>query len=471
MGRHRLRRLLAFVLTSAFLAGNGAIARAQWGYINSGAGAIGRVLPTTATGIDATGAIYWNPASITGLQRSELAFGVDMIFPQTRLDSTYQAGAIPPGLPFTTQSGSTWADNGVFPLPFGGLVYKPDNDSPWTFGLGIFSVGGLSVNYPASTTNPILTAQPPNGLGVGALYSQLIVLEINPVVSYQLTDHLSVGIGPAIGLASLKVDPAFITSPDTVSGFAVYPNGTHTPFIWGGGFNAGLFYTLEQGWRFGASIKSPRWFAPERFQSQTPTGQPRSFSFRADVPMIASAGIAYAGFPRWLFAIDTHYIDYTNTNATSGTGFNSAGAVTGIGWRSIWAIATGVQYQVTDGLTLRLGYNWNQNPIDGARTFFNIASPTITQNTIQVGATYQLNEDISLSAAYAHAFQHSINGPLFLPSGSSVPGTSITSTASGELFVFGVTVRFGRPRGSVRSPTIPDEESVQNPSTGQPAIQ
>ena len=211
-------------------------------------------------------------------------------------------------------------------------------------------------------------------------------------------------------------------------------------------------------------------FAPERFQSQDQAGQPRNFTFNANVPMIASAGVAYAGFPRWLFAADTHYIDFTNTNGTRGTGFDPSGALTGIGWRSIWVIALGAQYQVRDALTLRIGYNWNQNPIDGARTFFNVASPTMIQDTLSMGATYQLTEDFSLSAVYGHAFQHSISGPLVLP-GGSVPGTSITSVASGELFVFGVTVRFGRPRGSLRTPTIPVEEGVQNPSLDRPAIQ
>jgi long-chain fatty acid transport protein len=461
MGRRLLHSFWGAFLVLVIVVLGAAPVSAQWGFINNGAGAIGRVLPTTATGIDATGALYWNPASISGLQRSELASGVDMIFPQSRLDSTYQAGAIPPGLPFTTQSGSNWSDNSVFPAPFGGLVYKPDDDSPWAFGLGIFSVGGFGVNYPASTTNPVLTPQPPLGLGLGSLYSQLILLEINAAVSYQLTDRLSVGIGPAIALGSLKLDPAFITPPTAAGGgFATYPEGAHTPFVWGGGVNAGVFYTMEQGWRLGASLKSPRWFEPVRFQSQNQAGQPYNFSFSVNIPMIASAGVAYAGFPRWLFAVDTHYIDYSNNNGTRGTGFDSAGALTGIGWRSIWTIALGAQYQVTDALALRLGYNWNQNPIDGARTLINVASPAIIQNTIVAGATYQLTDSFSLSAAYGHAFQNSVSGPLVLPSGS-VPGTSITSVASGELFVIGGTVRFGRSRGAASPPPTPVEEGAQ----------
>jgi long-chain fatty acid transport protein len=453
------RRLLLGLLALALAAAPG---RAQFGFINNGAGPIGRVIPTVAAGIDAPGAIYWNPASISGLGRSELAAGIDAVFPQSTLASTVDAGALGMGLPLGTMSGSDKADNSVFPLPYVGLVYQPD-DSPWVFGLGIFSIGGFSVNYPASTTNPVLTPQPPRGVGLGSIYSQLIVLEVNPVVSYRLTDHLSFGIGPALGLATAKLDPAFITSPDAARGgiFPTYPFGTHTPFIWGGGAEAGLFYTLEQGWRFGASIKSPRWFEKERFQSQDQIGQPRFFTFRADVPMIVSAGITYAGFDRWLFAIDTHYIDFNNAAGFRQSGFDPTGAVTGIGWRSIWAIALGAQYRLTDGLTVRAGYTWNQNPIDSQHAFFNVASPAIVQNAFNVGATYQVTEDFSLSVVYGHAFQNSVSGPFVLP-GGSLPGTSVTNTASGDLVVFGATVRFGKckrtaaPAARVEPPATPE---------------
>jgi long-chain fatty acid transport protein len=435
-----LRRLLLGLMIFALAVAPG---RAQFGLVNDGIGPIGRVIPTVAAGIDAPGAIYWNPASISGLERSEFASGIDAVFPRSTLSSTVDAGALGLGLPFHTLSGSDKADNGVYPLPYLGLVYKPD-DSPWAFGLGIFSVGGFSVNYPASTTNPVLTPQPPQGIGLGSIYSQLVVLEINPVVSYRLTDHLSFGIGPAIGLANVKVDPALIASPDAARTgiFPTYPFGTHAPFIWGGGAEAGLFYTLDQGWRLGASIKSPRWFEKERFQSQDQAGGPRFFTFRADVPMIVSAGVTYAGFDRWLFAIDTHYIDYGNATGLRQSGFDPTGAVLGIGWRSIWAIALGAQYRMTDGLTVRAGYTWNQNPIDSQHAFFNVASPAIRQNAFTVGATYQVTEDLSFSAAYGYAFQNSVSGPFVLP-GGSLPGTNVTSTGSGQLLVLGATVRFG----------------------------
>ena len=180
-------------------------ARAQFGITQSGAGPINRSMAgaSTAAPLDASGALYWNPATISGLPGSSIDFGVELLYPQSRLASSIT------GL----GAGSDRGDNGVFALPTMALVYKPD-DSLLTYGLGVFSVGGFGVNYRADPTNPILSAQPPNGLGVGPLYSNLQVLEMTPTASVQVTDRLSIGGGPTLTLAHLEADPLFLVAPN-----------------------------------------------------------------------------------------------------------------------------------------------------------------------------------------------------------------------------------------------------------------
>src|ERR1700724_1691834 len=71
---------------------------AQEGIVLTGAGAVNRSMggAATAAPIDATGALYWNPASITGLKRSEMEFGMELLFPHTTLSSSVPAGALGP---------------------------------------------------------------------------------------------------------------------------------------------------------------------------------------------------------------------------------------------------------------------------------------------------------------------------------------------------------------------------------------
>src|SRR5262249_40949568 len=144
-------------------------------------------------------------------------------------------------------SGSTSSDPGIFPIPTLGLVYHLDG-TPWTVGIGVLGVGGQGVNYPASTTNPILA--PPAAGGLGPLYSKLEVLELTPVVSCQLTQRLSFGIGLTCSVEQLYVDPAVFSSPSTIVPLT-YPAATHGRDVWGLGFQAGLYYSTDNAWHFG----------------------------------------------------------------------------------------------------------------------------------------------------------------------------------------------------------------------------
>ena len=112
------------------------------------------------------------------------------------------AGALGPGFPPTELTGSSSSDTSVFPTASAGLVYKPA-ESPWAFGLGVFEVAGLGVNYPGSGLNPLFTPPPPRGLGFGPVFSQFQVLEIAPALSCQLTDRLSVGVSPLVTLLAI----------------------------------------------------------------------------------------------------------------------------------------------------------------------------------------------------------------------------------------------------------------------------
>ena len=402
-------------------------AQAQIGILFTGAGPVNRSMggAAVAAPLDASGALYWNPATISGLPSSSIDFGVEMLYPQTRLSSSY-AG----------MSGSDRGDDGTFAVPSMALVYKPDEGGPFTYGLGVFTVGGFGTNYPASTTNPILAASP---LGLGSIYTNLAVLEMTPTVSMQITDRLSIGGGPTLALATLAADPLLVAVPNPNG---VYPSGTHTRETWGGGFQVGVFYKLDGGWNVGASYKSTQWMEGFHYQATDNLGVPRNISYTFNVPSITSIGVGYTGFERWTLAADLRYVDYGHTDGFTQSGYAPTGMVQGLGWRDVFAVSLGAQYQMTDKLSLRGGYSYNQDPIADSQSSFNIASPTILEHTVYLGLSYQVSNALSLSLAYAHSFQNSVEGPLVLPTGA-VPGSSIRSTVSADTLIMGVTVKFG----------------------------
>lgn len=432
------------VVFLAVMVPSGRVAYAQHGLVLSGVGPINRSMggASVAAPLDASGAIHWNPATITALKTSEVEWGLELLYPQARLLSKVSAGALGPGFPPSTLAGSNRSNEGVFPLPTLGAVYKPAG-SRWSYGLGAFAVGGFAVSFPGSQTNPILTPQPPHGLGMGAVSSELQVMQVVPTASCKITKRLSIGVAPTLSLARLAVDPALFAAPDDSNGdgFPGYPLGKHSRYHWGAGIQGGILFELDEGLNLGFSIKSPQWFETFRFNSSDELGRPQMLEFNFDYPMILSVGAAYSGFKRWLFATDIRFIDYSNTDGLRSASFDSRGAVTGLGWNSIVAIAAGVQHRILDGLSFRVGYTYNQNPIDDARTSFNIASPLVLQHTLYSGASYQMKGNLLVSLAYAHAFDNLISGHIVGVSGP-IPGTQVAGGISADTAMLGVSVRF-----------------------------
>ncbi len=379
---------------------------------------------STAAPIDALGAMYWNPATISGLPQSELGFGLDLLLTNHKVSSTVG--------PF---SGTTKAEPGVFPIPNAAWVYKRPN-SAYTFGLAVNSVAGFKTSLPADPTNPVLAPAP---LGLGRVSSEAAFSEVASVLSVALTDQISVAAGPVVTMGQVGIEPFVFDSPNANG---VYSPGRETRYHWGGGAQAGIYYVPTSDWRFGASIKSPMWMETFRFFGQTATGAPRVLRADLDLPLIVSVGTAYTGFDNWLIALDVRYFDYGHTDGFGDRAiYDAAGALQGVDWSSVMAAALGVQRQVTDRLAVRAGYTYNQNPIKNSESFFNTASPLIYQHMISAGTTWNVNERFALNFAYSYMPQISRTGPIVLPVGT-IPGSSVTNTISTHFLSFGVAARF-----------------------------
>ena len=396
----------------------------------------------TAAPLDATGALYWNPAAISGLNSSEINFSLGLLLPSSELSSDIGAGAFGSGQPPQTLAGSTWSESGVSLLPDMAFVYKPES-SRFSFGLGIFTIGGYSDNFPADLANPILSPQPPNGFGVGGISGDAELFQVIPTASCQVTDQLSLGFAPMINLAKVATDPLLLGPRNDANqdGYYSYGPGSGTRFAWGGGFQVGAYYVANQEWSLGATFKSPQWFEVLRFNSEDELGRPATVKIPFTLPLIVSLGAAYYGFEKYVIAVDLRYFDYANALGFRSAGFDSTGAATGLGWQSVFALSAGVQRRLNDWFVVRLGYSYNGNPINDSVTQFNIATSLIVQHVVSTGISYDLTKACTLSLSYSHGFENEITGPYVTPVGA-VPGTSITSRASSDDLTTQVGVRF-----------------------------
>jgi long-chain fatty acid transport protein len=304
----------------------------------------------------------------------------------------------------------------------------------------MFGVGGFAANYESNAlapgANPITLPQP---VGLGRIHSKGEICQIVPSVSYALSDRFSVGFSPIVTLVTITVDPFFLAPPNADG---TYSPGSGTRTAYGAGGQIGAYYITEGDLRFGVSYKSPQWMEDIRVRSEDHLGNPRSFTYDLDLPAIATAGVAYAGFESVLLAADVRYFDYENAEGFRQQGFAPDFSVAGLGWESVVSISQAVQVELTERLTVRGGYTWNENPISDAQSFFNVASPLIIQNWASAGATFRWTRNVSTTLAYTHGFENTVAGPIVHPVFGPLAGTSVTNRVSADIFNFGVTVNY-----------------------------
>jgi len=396
------------------------------GVLLRGVGAVNESVGGTATAmpLDASGALHWNPASISALPKNEMTFGLGLFQPQSRVKSSLSLGQL--GNP----SGSTKGETGVTPVPNMGIVWKKCPHSSFTYGLGMSAAGGASALYPQDAANPVLAAH--------GRSANVVILQVTPTVAAQLTDRWSVGFAPLVDLATLNVNPMSLNR-DINNPLSTYG----TKYVWGGGFQVGTFYDFKNHFKTGFMFKSPIWAEKLYYNGiGLADHQPGTVNFLLNLPMTLSAGVSYDGFRNTIIGMDVRYLDYANT-----AGLNQGlvgNNVAGLDWESVFAISVGMERKINSKLSGRLGYCWNEDPIPSRSAALCISAPMVTQHVFSCGFSYAFAKDLEMSAAYCHAFEAKLSGPIPTQQLPPIPGSSgtVTNVVSADSFFAGITKKW-----------------------------
>jgi long-chain fatty acid transport protein len=427
---------------------------AQAGHIMQAAGAVNMSMGGAATAqpLDISGALQWNPASISTFDNKIIDFSIGAFFSSPELSSSLPAGMLGEGAPAV--SGITEDDRGLSPMPALAMVWGKE-DSKHTFGASAFGISGFGVTFPEETNNPLspifnptINSNPINypqqAQGFGHIESDYMLLQVGLAWAYEISENFSIGVQPTFNYAALELAPNPTASPNA-SGYAVSDKASAIGY----GAQFGLFYNSTGGVKIGVSYKTTQKFSDLEFNNTHLDGTTATNAFNMDYPAILSFGLGYskADFD---IAIDYRYVDYENTNGFSEKGWTQTGSVKGFGWKNINILSVGIQYKGIEKLPLRVGYTYSSSPIDEELAFFSIPATAIIENALQFGFSYPITDSLMLNGVYHHGTSDGktegqmLNPMLASPTNpyGAVPGTKVGYEMTTSMIMFGVSYTF-----------------------------
>jgi len=414
------------------------LAFSQAGHIMQGVGAFNMSMggASTAQPLDISGALQWNPASISAFDDKIIKFDIGLFFSSPELYSTvpeFNSSGQPTG---NFYSGSTKDDRGVSPMPALAMVWGKEG-SKHTFGASVFGISGFGVTFPESTTNPINMPQSMGGFG--RIESDYMLLQVGFTWAYELSDKFSIGVEPTFNYGTLKLEPNPTANPSQTAGYPSTNKASTTGF--GGQF--GLFFDSKTGFKAGVAYKTTQYLSDLEFKNTYLDNSKGINKFDMDFPAILSFGLGYSKSD-FDVAIDYRMVDYKNTNGFSETGWTPTASVKGFGWDNITILSAGVQYKGIKKLPLRVGYTYSSNPIGSDVAMFNVPATAIIKNAFQFGFSYTASNNISLDAVYHHGSSDGKTSGLLLNPIGAIPGSNVSYDMTTDLIMVGISYKFNK---------------------------
>jgi long-chain fatty acid transport protein len=393
----RFRTVIALVATVALwllgsrLLGDGLV-RDGLGPISTGRGG------TNLGFADNAAVILDNPAGMSNLSGNGLLeVGVDTIL----TDMTYR----------DPQNASIDSIRRAYPAGIFGFV-KRLPDTPWTFGLGVFSPAGFGADY--------RMAAPPPFAPTNTLYRSLDLFgKLLPAVSYQVTDNLSIGGGVGVALNHAALVGPYFFQTGALQG-APTISSVHATGVGVCG-NFGIQYRVTPDTMLGIAYTAPTHFVMDgnaRATVLTPLG-PLTTGFgdaKVNLTWPQSLGIGVKQNLCGCRRIGVDVIWYNWSSAFDQIGFTLmnptnqiVGALAGntihdalpLRWHDTVSLRTGYEKDLNDVWTWRAGYVFHTSPVPSAT--LNPYTDGILLHTFCLGGTCRLRRG-SINASYQYSF-------------------------------------------------------------------
>ncbi|HXV28079.1 MAG TPA: outer membrane protein transport protein [bacterium] len=353
--------------------------------------------------------VYFNPAGMTFMERSEVLFGSELLIPKIEFtsDSNIQ-------YPF---SGNDGGDNAGIVLPGGGFYFVQKLfDHRLALGLAVNAPAGAGLNYADNWKGRYLVQD-----------VLLLVLNINPSLAVRLARWLHVGAGLSVYYAKYKEDIAIFNPPDVdVNPGGIVPRpGEIPPFEiippsldvsprgdgqvkldfddWRVGYNLGILVTPKKGTRVGLAYRSRAKF---KLKGDIDINGLSSFYTERGVKdtygeteIIIARSIIVSAYQelgkKWAMLFDVGWQDWSEMNKSTITTASGRAVTLNRDWNDTYRLGLGFHYRPVKRLLLKTGFSYDSSPSSLANRTPDL--PVAQQWRWAAGFDFDLNESMIVS--------------------------------------------------------------------------
>jgi len=364
---------------------------------------------------DAT-TVWWNPAGMSRLPKGmNFAVGGAAIMPSWKFSDKGSVAAT--GQPLGGTGGDA-GDTAFVPSAFFTMSLNP----AWSFGVGVSVPFGLKTEYD------------PNWLGrFQGIKSEVQTVNVNPAVSYKLSDAVSLGFG--VNYQHGKIDlvtganyfAAGLSVPAAVGGPILLPAGTegqNTTSLDGDawGFNVGALFNVAPATRVGVHYRSQLDYSLEgstsfsnrpaalgavlpdgnvKLDLKTPDNLAVSVAHRVNDQLELLGDVTW-----WHWSV----IKSRPVVRTDGAQNGSTLSTLAFNFDDTYRLSIGANYKLSQPWTLKVGLAYDQTPVPNAESR-TVRLPDSDRYWLSFGAKYQASpkDVIDIGYSYIKASDADIN--------------------------------------------------------------
>ena len=359
------------------------------------AAAAGNAYAGRAAAAQDSSALASNPAALSSLNREQWTAGGALVLPKGEL-SNYSATA------GKNKINGTSGEKFVGPVFVPGLYYLQPFDDKLSFGVGVYVPFGLHTDYNDRFMGRYLADR-----------SEVTNFNIQPTVSYRLTDELSVGVGVFAayvdGLLSQKVYIERADFKSTVKGDD-WGAGLKVGGLWDNGTSSlGVSWTSNAKFTLEGSVKLEGPGLHSKADGHLKFKLPQMFeiggSHKLNQDWTFVAGALWTGwssFKEIRVIVDKPFQVPLSANLSSVRTISKGKTITYVPekWKDVWSFSLGARYQLDPQWLLRFGYGHDKSPVDDKYRTARI--PDADRNWLTLGARFTPSNSWIVDMAYGY---------------------------------------------------------------------